>query len=107
MDIRGFDLNNDKNLSALDAANLMSVYQEAKSADPVDHKNTSAEYLVDRHESEAFNQIKSVVAGAHHAGRSAYLQNLKDAISSGEYKVSTTDLVDAMFADGTAAMLAL
>ena len=56
---------------------------------------------VDTHDLSSLESIKSFVANAKQASRSAYIASLKDAVENGTYNPSTNSIVSAMFADGT------
>ena len=61
--------------------------------------------VLDSASTSSFDALKEKVASSSEPGRPGYLEALKNAISSGEFNPSGTDIASSMFEDGTADFL--
>ncbi len=103
MDIKGTNSQNSadslEQLKQLKANFLGTAKADTNSDNEQDTKVT------DSCDSEAFSSLKAKVSQAKQAGRAEYISQLKESIASGAYNVSSSDLADALIADGVGEFL--
>ncbi len=98
MDIKRTDSNSTNSLEQLKLLKANCFASSEANSDSVDaDAETKA---VDTASSDAFSSLKLKVAQAKQAGRADYISELKASIASGEYNISSSDLADALMADG-------
>ncbi len=96
MDIKRTDSNSADSLEQLKLLKANCFSSEASSDTDTDLESKA----VDSADSDAFSSLKLKVAQAKQAGRADYISELKKSIASGEYNISSSDLADALIADG-------